>query len=443
MTRAIKKNVLLFILVLSLFAAFLLPVRADNDKVIVLDPGHGGSDNGTKGNLNGTTYYEKNLNLKVATFLWEALSEYAGVRVYMTRYDDTKISVLTRTKVAADLNADLMVSLHMNALENADYFGGSEIFVPKGNYRPELAEISSAIANKIMARFGSLGMKEIGVKTSLLGSDSYYNYPNGQPADYYGINRYCVLDNIPSILIEHGYLSNQKDLSFLSKDENLKKLAATTAQSIAEKFGLSKGGGQKITLQKQNAVTLAEIPTSLTVGDAPIRLHASGGSGNGKMRFESNDKNVLQIVDDQLVIVGPGKANITAVKGTDGTYAPTVSDNFVRITVQDSGASVVTAKPNPNTPQTDPTGGGQNEDPYAGVPTPTGNGAVDPSSSSAETKSPDGNGDDTLFIIIAVTGGILAALVTAIIIRIIVVQKRRKNGRRYKNNGRNQKNYRR
>lgn len=240
----------------------------------------------------------------------------------MTRYDDVKLSVLTRTKVAADLKADLMVSLHMNALENADYFGGSEIFVPKGNYRPALAEEATEIANKILSKFETLGMKKIGTKTSLLGHDEYYDYPNGEPADYYGIIRFCVQENIPSMIIEHGYLSNQKDLSFLSKDDNLKKLAEATGKSIAEKYGLSKGGGKKITLQKQNAVVIADLPTTLTVGTAPITLSASGGSGNGIMRFESNDKNVLQIVGNQLVIVGEGKANITAVKGTDGAYAP-------------------------------------------------------------------------------------------------------------------------
>lgn len=428
-TGAIKKNVLLLI-ILSLFTAFTLPVSADNDKIIVLDPGHGGSDNGTEGSLNGKTYYEKNLNLKVARFVWEYLSEYSGVKVYMTRYDDVKLSVLTRTKVAADLKADLMVSLHMNALENADYFGGSEIFVPKGNYRPALAEEATEIANKILSKFETLGMKKIGTKTSLLGHDEYYDYPNGEPADYYGIIRFCVQENIPSMIIEHGYLSNQKDLSFLSKDDNLKKLAEATGKSIAEKYGLSKGGGKKITLQKQNAVVIADLPTTLTVGTAPITLSASGGSGNGIMRFESNDKNVLQIVGNQLVIVGEGKANITAVKGTDGAYAPMPSENFIRITVSDTGAAVVTAKPNPNTPlveTSDPTGTDRQNG--ASAETPTASGAI---------ANPPSNNNDTTFLIIAITGGILAALVTVIIIRIVVVHNRRKNGgrdRRYKNTG--------
>ncbi|MBS5844004.1 MAG: N-acetylmuramoyl-L-alanine amidase [Clostridiales bacterium] len=447
MVETIKKSVI-FLVILSFAVGFILPVNADNEKIIVLDPGHGGTDNGTSGSMNGTTYYEKNLNLKVARFLWESLAEYSGIKVYMTRYDDTKLSVLSRSKFAADLKADLLVSLHMNALENADYFGGSEIFVPKGNYRPELAEEASAIANKILTKFEALGMKKIGVKTSLLDHDNYYDYPNGAQADYYGINRYCVMENIPSMIIEHGYLSNKNDLTFLSKDDNLRKLADATAQSIAEKYGLSKGSGSKITLQKQNAVTIANLPTSLTVGDQPITLSASGGSGNGMMRFESNDKNVLQIVGNQLVIVGAGKANITAVKGTDGTYAPMLSENYIRITVNDSGSAIITAKPT-STPSFEPTTADpqptdkQSENPVTKAATPTGN---ETPATTSKINFPSDN-DDTLFIIIAIAGGILAALVTAIIIRMIVVQRRRKNSRnrRYKSGpgSRSQRNQRR
>ena len=365
----------------------------------------------------------------------------------MTRYEDTKLSILSRAKAAADLNADLMVSLHMNALEGADYFGGSEIFVPAGNYRPELAEEASAIAEKILSEFEGLGMKKIGVKTSLLSHDDYYDYPNGQQADYYGIIRFCVQENIPSMIIEHGYLSNKADLTFLSKDANLKALAEATAASIAEHYGLSKGSGTKITLQEQAPVVIADLPTQLTVGDEPITMRASGGSGNGEMRFESNDKNVLQVVGDQLVIVGEGKANITAVKGTDGTYLPMTSENYIRITVEDSGAAPITPEPEPATPtpNTEPTGSA------GGQESPSGTGTEPGSPQESAQSNPQEGQNDTFPLIAAIVGGILAALLTAIIIRILVVRRRRKksNTRKYKNNknrtsrGRQQRNYRR
>ena len=103
MTGAIRKKFLSVITVLFLLAALTIPSGAAEETVIVLDAGHGGNDNGTQGTLNGTTYYEKNLNLKVTRYLWDALGEYGGVKVYMTRYDDTKLSILSRAKAAADL----------------------------------------------------------------------------------------------------------------------------------------------------------------------------------------------------------------------------------------------------------------------------------------------------------------------------------------------------
>lgn len=407
------------------------------DVVIVVDAGHGANDNGTEGTLNGTTYYEKNLNLKIAKYLWESLAEYSGVKVYMTRYDDSRLSILSRTQVAGDLNADLMVSMHMNALENKN-FKGSEIFVPKGNYRPELAEEASAIAEDILSEFEKAGMRNIGVKTSLMEHSEFYDYPNGMPADYYGILRYCVMQNIPSMIIEHGYLSNKDDLTFLTKDANLKRLAEATARCIARAYGLTKGSGSKITLQKQEPVTISDIPTTLRVGQDPIDLSAYGGSGSGIMRFETNDAEVLRIYGDKLVIYGEGTANITAVRGTDGKYLPEISENHIRITVLASGQAPVTPVPTP-TPYTEPSTRTPTSAPTQNqaretMSVITSEPAVTPAHASPESSpgASDANRSitdidrGTLYIIAAVAGGIIAAIIIAIIIRIIRVRNRRK-----------------
>ena len=185
---------------------------------------------------------------------------------------------------------------------------------------------------------------------------------------------------------------------------------------------MSKGSGTKITLQEQAPVVIADLPTQLTVGDEPITMRASGGSGNGEMRFESNDKNVLQVVGDQLVIVGEGKANITAVKGTDGTYLPMTSENYIRITVEDSGAAPITPEPEPATPtpNTEPTGSA------GGQESPSGTGTEPGSPQESTQSNPQEGQNDTFPLIAAIVGGILAALLTAIIIRILVVRRRRK-----------------
>ena len=107
--------------------------------VIVLDPGHGGSDGGAVRTWGGRKYREKDLNLKIARYCREELEKYAGVEVYMTRQSDTYVSLLERVELAAEAEADLFVSLH----NNADYKASSRgacVFYPNSKYRKYLGE---------------------------------------------------------------------------------------------------------------------------------------------------------------------------------------------------------------------------------------------------------------------------------------------------------------
>jgi len=92
-----------------------VPVKA----VIVIDPGHGGSDKGCT-DQDGTL--EKDLTLTIALALQERLEkmEYA---VYLTREDDHYVSQSERVKVAEDNNADLLLSLHINSYTDSTVHG--------------------------------------------------------------------------------------------------------------------------------------------------------------------------------------------------------------------------------------------------------------------------------------------------------------------------------
>lgn len=83
----------------------------DNSKIIIIDPGHGGSELGTTANFT----YEKQLNLDISKRVKENL-EKAGYRVYITRDDDINVGLLERTDPANLLNADLFFSIHNNSL---------------------------------------------------------------------------------------------------------------------------------------------------------------------------------------------------------------------------------------------------------------------------------------------------------------------------------------
>lgn len=384
MTAAKKIAILIISLILILSA---MPVYADTGMVIVLDPGHGGSDNGSKGVLNGETIYERTLNNMVTEHLCNALLEYDGVKVYLTRHyndNESKPTLQTRGFFAGDINADLMISLHMNALDNAAYWGGSEIYVHAGTYLPDGAKKTTAIAKDILSRFENYGLTNRGVKTRVIDDDDYYLYPNGAYADYYGIIRYAATVGVPAMIIEHGFLTNKDDITFLSKSENLKKLAEATAAAVAKEYGLTKGTGELITLKKQSKITIGDLPTTLMVGDEVTTLTASGGSGNGTIHFQSNDTEVLIIKDNKLIAVGPGKANITAIRGSDGEYHPETSSNYIRITVNEAATPtpVQTATPT-NSPT--PTNAPMTTQATTSTPVPTQQVAPQTSTSQAVT----------------------------------------------------------
>ena len=93
---------------------------ADEDLVIVIDPGHGGTDTGTQGGR----IQERFMNLITAQALAERLNQYEGVTVYMTRSDnDTTISLTDRAKFAESVDADFVFSIHYNACYAHDRFG--------------------------------------------------------------------------------------------------------------------------------------------------------------------------------------------------------------------------------------------------------------------------------------------------------------------------------
>jgi len=103
---------------------YLKEVLPLSGKTILLDPGHGGKD---PGSISSSGKYEKNINLDV-TFNLKARLESLGATVYMTRSNDTYIKNNERGRMADKLNADILLSIHHNSLNNSDYFGLSTYY---------------------------------------------------------------------------------------------------------------------------------------------------------------------------------------------------------------------------------------------------------------------------------------------------------------------------
>lgn len=210
----------------------------DGSLCIVLDPGHGGVQSGAE--YQGIL--EKDVNMEIAQYLKKELEQYDNVTVYLTHEDDEDMEIDKRVSIAAEKQADLLVSLHNNAKgEITQYDHGCTVLVPRGVYREKQAQISQEIACCILQELEQIGITNQGLMFRICQNET--TYPNGALTDYYGIVRNASLQNIPGILIEHAFLDHDSDReNFLSDSGKLQKLARADADGIARYYGLSKNG---------------------------------------------------------------------------------------------------------------------------------------------------------------------------------------------------------
>ena len=251
------KRILSLFLTLVLTAALLSPAAAaanetagkDSDWLyITLDPGHGGDGAGGNdpGAISGTYgYQEADLVLKIGLYLKEELETYRNVHVDMTRsnrYGTSATAPLSKVEnrvlYAAGKGSDLLVSLHLNSSASSSAQGAT-VLVSNGNYRPEIAKVLDGVAGNILVQ-----LEKLGIQNRDLTKESSHDgtrYPNGKLADYYGIVRYGVENNVPSMIVEHCFLSSNSDCqNFLSSDTKLQAIAQADARGIAAYYGLVK-----------------------------------------------------------------------------------------------------------------------------------------------------------------------------------------------------------
>ena len=211
--------------------------RAVQKYVIVLDPGHGGTDSGAE-NQNGiSSESESKLTLKIANYVKQELEKSSQFVVYMTRTDDSYVGLSERVNYAASKNADILVSLHLNSADSKTA-NGAEILVPRtGRYNSKIAENAGQLAQDILKKLVSLGLYNRGLVYR--DSASGTKYPDGSTADYYAIVRQGLKAGIPSIIVEHAFISSTVDAKFLDSEADLQKIGRADAEGIAQYFGVT------------------------------------------------------------------------------------------------------------------------------------------------------------------------------------------------------------
>ncbi len=213
----------------------------DNVFVVAVDAGHGGIDAGATASVSKTA--EKVITLGFAKLLMGKLNALPGVRAFLTRDDDTFLSLSERVAIARQKHADLFISLHADTLSQKDIRGATvytlsdkasdrmaENLAARENLSdetagftmqsgpPEVADILLDLARRETQAF-SIALADNVVK-SFEGQVGLINNPHRQAG-------FQVLraPDIPSVLLELGFLSNPEDEKLLMDDAWRSKIA--------------------------------------------------------------------------------------------------------------------------------------------------------------------------------------------------------------------------
>ncbi len=220
--------------------------------VIAIDAGHGGIDPGTIGK-NGTK--EKTVVFEIAKELANLINQQTPFKARLTRTDDTFLKLRQRIDIAREMQADLFISIHADAYSSeaatgasvymlspkgasseaamwlaekenaADFVGGVSLNNKDDLLASVLLDLSQSATLEASARIGNYVLNQF----KAIGKS---HYPKIQQAAFMVLRS----PDIPSLLIETGYLSNASEEQLLNTPEYRRKLAEAIMKGIVQYF---------------------------------------------------------------------------------------------------------------------------------------------------------------------------------------------------------------
>ena len=184
----------------------------DAKKVIMLDAGHGGSDPGAIGTLDGKKINEKDLTLSI-TYKVKAILEANGYKTSMTRTGDTLPSLSERPEQANAEGCALFISIHINSAE-AEEANGTEVYWSQEN----VDKTSGKVNGKTFAQYVLDGMLKNMNSTN-----------RGVRQANWAVTR---RSDMPAVLAEVGFISNEEELRKMCSDDYQNKVAKGIAEGI-------------------------------------------------------------------------------------------------------------------------------------------------------------------------------------------------------------------
>ena len=214
--------------------------------LVVIDPGHGGPDTGAVFREKGTVLSEKTLTLLIARDLARELI-IRGHNVVLTRNDDREVLLSDRTAIANKVKADVFISVHLNSSTDKIKSGGVETFIlnhATDETSKRLADLENAVLKDSQANGNggsnvSLIMKDLILDGTLTPSKelacSVQGHIKSASRDR-GVKQalfYVLLGaDMPSILIESGFMNSKQDRDRIMTTKSRLALAAQIASAI-------------------------------------------------------------------------------------------------------------------------------------------------------------------------------------------------------------------
>jgi N-acetylmuramoyl-L-alanine amidase len=236
------------------------PATGDPRPIVVLDPGHGGIDTGTK---TATGQMEKDIALEFALALRDKLERTGKYRVVITRTDDTFVELGDRVRFARARKAQLFLSIHCDALpraegdahgatvytlsdkasdaeaallaeaENrADVIAGVDLSTEPNDIADILIDLAQRETRTFSTHFSRM------LVTELKAAARMHKYPL-KAAGF----RVLKAPDVPSVLLELGYLSNREDLKQLTSDAWRQRVGDAVVQAVGVYFTTRIAGG--------------------------------------------------------------------------------------------------------------------------------------------------------------------------------------------------------
>lgn len=223
--------------------------------IVVLDPGHGGTDIGASGKLGKKLVAEKEVALAIAIRTEKILANPAfskvlgrPIQVQLTRRTDKNISLEERSELARKANADLFVSIHANAESTRKANGLETYFLNNTDDKSalKLQQIENRTSKRANTNGSSLLIRSIAADAVVDSSRTAAEILHSSVVDQLrsedlkfqdrGVRQallYVLLDaQVPAVLVESFFLSHKGDLALVSDPDNRGKIAEGIAKGV-------------------------------------------------------------------------------------------------------------------------------------------------------------------------------------------------------------------